>query len=129
MKRKRRPVIAWRAVGIFYLVLVGIVTLLDRVNQLLTLPYWGTQIALITVGVAILVLVGWRFPHLSAQRGVLLTFAVGIMTIIPGVLLSLNPGSSFWTHYFSIGLSMAAGSFLGFLFINLISRLPDEPEG
>jgi hypothetical protein len=120
--------IAWRAVGIFYLVLLGIVTFLDRVNQVLTWTYWGTQVALITAGIAILLLVGWRFPHLSAQRGVFLTFSVAVVTIIPGVLLSLNPGSNFWTHYFSIGLSMAAGSFLGFLFINLVSRLPDEQD-
>lgn len=125
MKRKR-PIIAWRAVAIFYVILLGVITFLDSVNYVLTPAYWGTQVGLISVGIAILVLVGWRFPHLSAQRGVLLTFAVGILTIIPGVLMSLNPTGDFWTQYFGLGLSMAAGSFLGFLFINLISRLPKE---
>ena len=124
--KRRRPIIAWRAVLIFYVVLLGVVTFLDWVNNVLILSYWLTQVGLITVGIAILVLVGWRFPHLSAQRGVLLTFAVGIVTIIPGVLMSLNPTGYFWSQYFSIGLSMAAGSFLGFLFINLVSRLPKE---
>ena len=124
--KRKRPIIAWRAVAIFYIVLLGVITFLDWVNHILTLSYWAAQVGLISVGVAVLVLVGWRFPHLSAQRGVLLTFAVGILTIIPGVLMSLNPSSQFWTQYFGIGLSMAAGSFLGFMFINLVSRMPDE---
>lgn len=124
--RRRRPIIAWRAIVIFYIVLLGVITFVDWVNNVLTVSYWLTQVGLITVGIVILVLVGWRFPHLSAQRGVLLTFAVGIVTIIPGVLMCLNPTGYFWSQYFSIGLSMATGSFLGFLFINLVSRLPKE---
>lgn len=124
--KRGRPVIAWRAIIIFYVVLLGIITLLDKVNNILALPYWGLQVGLISVGVLVLLLVGWQFSHLSAQGSVLFTFSVGVLTIIPGVLMSLNPPGDFWTQYFYIGLGMAAGSFLGFLFVNLISRLPKE---
>ncbi|MEM7034362.1 MAG: hypothetical protein AAF629_32765 [Chloroflexota bacterium] len=124
--KRRRHVIAWRAIFIFYVVLLVVITIIDAANGVLTLSYWGTQVSLVSLGVALLVLVGWWFPHLSAQRGVLLTFSVGVLTIIPGVLMSLNPPGDFWTQYFNIGLSMAAGSFLGFLFINLFSKLPKE---
>ena len=122
----KQPVVAWRAVLIFYAVLLVVITVVDYVNGVLVFGYWFVQLGLISIGVATLVLVGWRFPHLSAQRGVLLTFSVSVMTIIPGVLMSLNPQGDFWPQYFNIGLSMAAGSFLGFLFINLVSRLPKE---
>ena len=125
MKRRRAP-IAWRAILIFYVVLLAVITLLDEVNGVLTLSYWTTQVSLVSLGVSLLVLVGWWFPHLSAQRGVLLTFSVGVLTIIPGVLMSLNPVGDFWSQYFSIGISMAVGSFLGFLFINLTSKLPKD---
>lgn len=125
MKRRKRVQQAWGATIAFYLVLLIVVTILDSVNHVLTLPYWGTQIGLISVGVVIFVLVGRKFPDLSAQRGVLLAFGVGILTIIPGVLLSLNPPPDFWTQYFSIGLSLAAGSFLSFMFIKLFRRVSD----
>lgn len=124
--RRRRSTIAWRAILIFYIVLLAVITVIDAVNGVLTLSYWGTQVSLISLGISLLVITGWWIPHLSAQRGVLLTFAVGVITIIPGVLMSLNPPGEFWAQYFSIGLSMAAGSFLGFLFINLISKLPKD---
>ena len=123
---RRKPVIAWRAIIIFYVVLLIVITIVDQANNVLTWPYWGIQVGLISIGIAVLVLIGWRFPYLSAQRGVLLTFSVGVLTIIPGVLMSLNPIGNFWEQYFTIGLSMAVGSFLGFLFINLFSRLPKE---
>jgi len=123
---RKQPVIAWRAVIAFYTVLLVVITVLDQINGVLTLAYWSMQVGLISAGIAVLVLVGLKFPHLSAQRGVLLTFAVGVLTIIPGVLMSLNPVGDFWPQYFNIGLGMAAGSFLGFVFINLVSRLPKE---
>ena len=121
-----RPIVAWRAITIFYLVLLGVITLLDYTNHLLQFSYWGLQVGLVTLGVLLLVGIGWRFPDLSAQRGMLLAFSIGVLTIIPAVLMSLNPPNDFWPQYFTIGLSMAAGSFLGFLFINLVSRLPKE---
>ena len=121
-----KPVIAWRAIIIFYIVLLIVITIVDQANNVLTWPYWGIQAGLISVGIVVLVLIGWRFPYLSAQRGVLLTFSIGVLTIIPGVLMSLNPIGDFWEQYFTIGLSMAVGSFLGFLFINLFSRLPKD---
>lgn len=124
--KRRQPVIAWRAIILFYLVLLIVITILDKANHVLSLRYWLMQAGLISLGVLVLVLAGWRFPHLSAQRGVLFTFAVGILTIIPGVLMSLKPPPNFWPQYFIIGLSMAVGSLLGFLFINFISRLPEE---
>lgn len=120
------PVIAWRAVIIFYVTLLIVITIVDRANNVLSWSYWGTQVGLISVGLVALVLIGKRFPHLSAQRSVLLTFGIGVLTIIPGVLMSLNPIGDFWEQYFTIGLSMAVGSFLGFLFINLFSRLPKK---
>ena len=125
MKRKP-PVIAWRAVTIFSVILIVVVTILDQVNRALRFSYWGLQVGLISLGVLALVIIGWRFPDLSAQRWVLLAFGIGALTIIPAVLMSLNPPGDFWSQYFTIGLSMAAGSFLSFLFINLISRLPKE---
>ena len=124
--RQSKPVLAWRAVLIFYGVLVIVITLLDYVNGIMVLSYWGIQFALISVGVLVLAFIGWKFPYLSAQRWVLLAFGVGVLTIIPGVLMGLNPPGEFWNQYFSVGLSMAAGSLLGFLFINLIGRLPKE---
>jgi hypothetical protein len=124
--KKNRPAVAWRAVIIFYIILLGVITFLDQTNRVLRLSYWGLQVGLVSIGVLVLVVISWRFPGLSAQRGVLLAFAIGVLTIIPAVLMSLNPTGDFWPQYFTIGLSMAAGSFLGFLFINLISRLPKE---
>jgi len=124
----KRPRPAWKATAVFYIVLVSVISLVDRSNGVTNLTYWATQVALITVGIAIFVAVGYRFPDLSAQRGVLLAFGIGVLTIIPGVLMALNPSSDFWNQYFSIGLSMAAGSFLSFLFIKLISRFSKGEE-
>ncbi|HEY84984.1 MAG TPA: hypothetical protein G4N96_07740 [Chloroflexi bacterium] len=119
---RKHPVVAWRATIFFYLVLVAVITILDLVNQILSPVNWAIQIILITLGVGILAVIGKKFPDLSAQRGVLLTFSIGVLTIIPAVLLSLNPPGDFWDQYFIIGLSMAAGSFLGFLFVKLYNR-------
>ncbi|RME51094.1 MAG: hypothetical protein D6796_01670 [Caldilineae bacterium] len=126
---RRRPRPAWKATAVFYIVLVSVISFVDRSNHIADLTYWATQIALITVGIAIFVAVGYRFPDLSAQRGVLLAFSIGVLTIIPGVLMALDPPADFWNQYFSIGLSMAAGSFLSFLFIKLINRFSKGEEG
>lgn len=121
--KKKRPIFAWRAVTAFYLVLIFIITLLDWVNQVLSLQYWAVQIGLTTIGIAIFVIIGYKVPDLTAQRGVLLAFSVGVLTIIPAVLMGLNISGNLWEDYFTIGLSMAAGSFLGFLFIKLTSKV------
>jgi len=48
---------------------------------------------------------------------------VGVLTIIPAVLMSLGPSRDFWSQYFLIALGMAAGSFLGFVFVRLAGHL------
>lgn len=123
--KNRKPPQAWTATIIFYLVLLGVVIVLDWINLVLVWPYWGIQIGLITLGIGLFALIGRRYPDLSAQRGVLLAFGIGVLTIIPGVLLSLNPPADFWSQYFSIGLSLAAGSFLSFLFIKLFAKISE----
>ena len=117
--------ISWIAFGLFYIVLVIIVTVLDAVNGTLSLGYWSLQITLITVGVGIFLLVGYLVPNLSAAQGVLLAFAVGILTIIPAVLMGLGPVPDLWPQYFYIALGMAAGSFLTFLFVKFFNRTSD----
>lgn len=119
---RNRPVVAWRATIVFYLVLVAVITILDLLNQFFSPGSWAVQIVLITLGMGILTVISKKFPDLSAQRGVFLTFGIGVLTIIPAVLLSLTPSGDFWDQYFTIGLSMAAGSFLGFLFVKLYNR-------
>lgn len=119
---------SWMAFLLFYLVLLAIVTVLDWANQLLELRYWGAQVGLITIGVGIFAVIGMRLPDLSAARGVLLAFTVGVLTIIPAVLMGLGAIPGFWPQYFSIALGMAAGSFLTFLFLKFSKRLaPKEP--
>lgn len=120
--------LSWVAFALFYLVLILIVSVLDWVNKVLTLSYWGAQIGLITVGVGIFALVGLRLPDLSAARGVLLAFTVGVLTIIPAVLMGLGRIPGFWSQYFSIALGMAAGSFLTFLFLRFSRRLSPKNQ-
>ncbi len=114
---------AWRATGVFYVVLLLVISVLDWVNNVFFLTYWLTQAGLITLGIGIFVVIGRKYRDLSAQRGVLLAFGIGVLTIIPGVLLTMDPPREFWSQYFTVGLSMAAGSFLGFLFIKLFNKL------
>jgi len=114
---------AWRATVVFYVVLLLVISVLDWANNVLFLTYWLIQTGLITLGVGVFVVIGRKYRDLSAQRGVLLAFGVGVLTIIPGVLLAMNPPEEFWSQYFTVGLSMAAGSFLGFLFIKLFNKL------
>jgi len=118
---------SWVAFVLFYLVLVAIITILDWVNGLLTLHFWGVQIGLVTLGVGIFAVVGVLTPELSAARGVLLTFTIGILTIIPAVLLGLGI-PSLWPQYFYIAFGMAAGSFLSFLFLRFTKKIPSEDQ-
>lgn len=119
---------SWVAFGLFYLVLLTIVTVLDTVNKVFSLPYWGTQVGLITLGVAVFALIGVYLPDLSAGRGVLLAFTVGILTIIPAVLMGLGHVPHLWPSYFSIAFGMASGSFLTFLFLKFSRRLSPEDQ-
>ncbi|MBN1220340.1 MAG: hypothetical protein JXM69_15530 [Anaerolineae bacterium] len=119
---------SWSAFALFYVLLVIIVTVLDWVNSILTLSYWGTQVGLITLGVGVFAIFGIRTPDLSATRGVLLAFTVGILTIIPAVLMGLGRIPGMWPQYFYIALGMATGSFLSFLFIKLARKIPEKKE-
>jgi hypothetical protein len=119
----RKPSASWSAFILFYIAMLIVITAVDWVNGLLTWRYWGAQIGLMTIGVAIFGLIGWRMPNLTAEQGVLLAFTVGVLTIIPAVLMSLGPSRDFWSQYFLIALGMAAGSFLGFVFVRLAGRL------
>jgi hypothetical protein len=67
-------------------------------------------------------------PDLTAARGVLLAFTIGVLTIIPAVLMGLGNIPGFWPQYFSIALGMSAGSFLTFLFLKLSKRLPQDDK-
>ena len=117
---------SWVAFVLFYLVLISIVSILDTFNRVLTLSYWGTQVGLITLGVGVFAVIGMRLPDLSAARGVLLAFTVGILTIIPAVLMGLGRIPNLWPQYFSIAFGMATGSFLTFLFLKFFRK--DEAE-
>jgi hypothetical protein len=119
---------SWLAFLLFYIVLLLIVTILDWANHLLTLRYWGIQAILVTIGVGIFALVGLWLPDLTAARGVLLAFTIGVLTIIPAVLMGLGNIPGFWPQYFSIAFGMSAGSFLTFLFLKLSKRLPRDDQ-
>ena len=113
---------------IAFVAMLVIITVLDWANGLLTWEYWVIQIGLMSLGVAIFALVGWRMPNLTAEQGVLLAFTVGVLTIIPAVLMSLGQWSYFWPQYFLIALGMAAGSLLGFVFVRLAGRYTSEDD-
>lgn len=119
---------SWIAFVLFYLVMILIVSILDWFNHVLTLPYWGAQVGLVTIGVGILAVVAMLIPDLSAARGVFLAFTVGILTIIPAVLMGLGRIPGFWNQYFSVALGMAAGSFLTFVFLKLVNKLSKDEE-
>ena len=118
---------SWVAFALFYLTLVLIITILDLFNGVLTLTYWGAQIGLITLGVGILAIIGVWIQDLTAARGILLAFTVGVLTIIPAVLMGLGRIPGLWSQYFSVALGMAAGSFLTFLFLKFSKKLT-KPE-
>ncbi len=120
--RQRQTEFSWTAFTIFFGVLIIVVTVLDWRHDVLTWPQWSIQFGLIVLGMIVLAFVAFQFTDLSARRGVFLVFSIGILTLIPAVLLSLDPPGDFWSQYFTIGLSMAAGSFLGFLFVHLMDK-------
>jgi hypothetical protein len=105
-----------------------VIIILDWINGLLALPYVGLQVGLLTVGVAVFAVVGWRMPNLTAEQGVLLAFTVGALTIIPAILMSLGRTFDFWPQYFLIASGMAAGSFLGFVFVRFASRITSRDD-
>jgi len=119
---------SWVAFLLFYIVLLLIVTILDLANHLLALRYWGIQAILVTIGVGIFAIAGLWLSDLSAARGVLLAFTIGVLTIIPAVLMGLGDIPGFWPQYFSIAFGMAAGSFLTFLFLKLSRRIPHKDQ-
>lgn len=125
MKRGRS---SWIVFGLFYLTSLIIVSLLDDVNNVLTPSYWGAQVGLITVGVGLLALVGIRFPDISAGRTILLTFTIGILTIIPAVLMGLGRIPGLWPQYFYIAFGMATGSFLTLLFLNFSPKIMSKDQ-
>jgi hypothetical protein len=124
----RKPSASWSAFILFYVAMLVVITILDWVNGLLVWRYWGIQVGLMSVGVAIFACIGWRMPNLSAEQGVLLAFTVGVLTIIPAVLMSLGESIGFWPQYFLIALGMAVGSFLGFVFVRLAGRYSSKDD-
>ncbi len=124
----RRPSASWSAFLLFYFVMLIIIAVLDWANDLLAWQYVSTQVGLLTVGVAIFAVIGWRIPKLKAEQGVLLAFTVGVLTIIPAILMSLGQTKGFWPQYFLIAFGMAAGSFLGFLFVRLAGRFTSKDD-
>ncbi len=121
---------SWIIFVLFYVVLLLIISILDSMNGLLTVRYWGIQTGLLTFGVGIFAIVGYFIPNLSATAGVLLAFTIGIMTIIPSVLMGLGDIPDFWKQYFSVAGGMAGGSFLTFLFLAFSKRfdLKEKPD-
>jgi hypothetical protein len=125
---RRKPSASWSAFVLFYLAMLIIVAILDWANGLLTWLYLGAQVSLLTVGVVIFAIIGWRMPRLKAEQGVLLSFTVGVLTIIPAVLMSLGQARGFWSQYFLIASGMAAGSLLGFIFVRLAGRFTSKDD-
>jgi hypothetical protein len=113
---------SWVPFILFYVVLILIITVLDTLNSLLNPNYWGLQVGLVTLGVGIFAIVGYKMPNLSPTASVLLAFTVGVLTIIPSILMGLGDIPDFWPQYFSIAGGMAAGSFLTFVFLAFSER-------
>ncbi len=124
----RKTSVSWSAFVLFYVILLAVTGILDWANQLLTWRYAGIQVGLMSIGVVIFAIIGWRAPDLNAQQGVLLAFTVGVLTIVPGVLMSLRQSSEFWQQYFLVAFGMAAGSFMGFLFVWFIGRFTSKKD-
>ncbi len=124
----RKASVSWSAFVLFYVILLVVTGILDWANQLLELRYTSIQVGLMTIGVAIFAIIGWRAPNLKAQQGVLLAFTVGALTIVPAVLMSLRQAPEFWQQYFLVALGMAAGSFMGFLFVWFIDRITSKED-
>jgi hypothetical protein len=124
----RRPSASWSAFVLFYIAMLAVIGALDWANSLLVWPYLSIQVGLMSVGVAVFAVIGWRVPELKAEQSVLLAFTVGALTIIPAVLMSLGQTKGFWSQYFLIAFGMAAGSFLGFLFVQLAGRFTSKDD-
>jgi len=124
----RKASVSWSAFVMFYIILLAVTGIIDWANQLLTWRYAGIQVGLMTIGVMIFAIIGWRAPNLNAQQGVLLAFTVGVLTIVPAVLMSLRQSPEFWQQYFLVALGMAAGSFMGFLFVWFIGRFTSKKD-
>ncbi|MGQ9501809.1 MAG: hypothetical protein ACUVSF_03620 [Anaerolineae bacterium] len=122
-KTPMRVSASWGAFVLFYVLMLAIIASLDWVNGLLRPLYYITQAGLLTVGVGVFALCGWRFPSMQAEHSALLAFTIGVLTIVPAVLMSLRlMTEGFWTQYFLIAFGMASGSLLGFLFTVLAKR-------
>jgi hypothetical protein len=124
----RRPSASWSAFVLFYIAMLAVIAALDWANGLLVWPYLSIQVGLMSTGVAVFAVIGWRVPELKAEQSVLLAFTVGALTIIPAILMSLGQTKGFWSQYFLIAFGMAAGSFLGFLFVRLAGRLTSKDD-
>lgn len=124
----RRPSASWSAFALFYIAMLIVIGVLDWANGLLTWRYVSIQVSLMTAGVVIFGVIGWRVPKLKAEQSVLLAFTVGVLTIVPAILMSLGQTAGFWSQYFLIAFGMAAGSFLGFLFVRLAGRLTSKDD-
>jgi hypothetical protein len=114
--------VSWIAFLLFYLTMLIVTGILDWANGLLTFSYAAVQVGLISCGVGIFGLVGWRAPHLRPEYGAMLAFTIGIVTIIPAILMSLGKLAGFWPQYFLVAFGIAGGSLMGFLFVHLTSR-------
>jgi hypothetical protein len=124
----RSSSVSWSAFVLFYVILLVVTGILDLANQVLMWQYTSVQVGLMTLGVAIFAFIGWRAPNLKAQQGVLLAFTVGALTIVPAVLMSLRQSPEFWQQYFLVAFGMAAGSFMGFLFVRFIDRFTSKKD-
>ncbi|MEJ2560064.1 MAG: hypothetical protein P8186_28370 [Anaerolineae bacterium] len=124
----RRPSASWSAFALFYIAMLAVIGALDWANGLLVWSYLSIQVGLMSIGVAVFAIIGWRVPELKAEQSVLLAFTVGALTIIPAVLMSLGQTKGFWSQYFLIAFGMAAGSFLGFLFVQLAGRFTSKDD-
>lgn len=123
-----RPSASWGAFLLFYIIMLIVIGILDWVNGLLAWRYTGVQVGLMSIGVIFFAVIGWRAPDLKAEQGVLLAFTVGVLTIIPAILMSLGRAVDLWPQYFLIAFGMAAGSFLGFLFVRVAGRFTSKDE-
>jgi hypothetical protein len=124
----RKKATSWIAFGIYFAAVALLATLLDLVNHVFTWPYWGGQIGLILIGMVVLMIAGLKLNIVSAESSVLLAFSIGVLTIIPAILMGMGQFNTFWPEYFLIAFGMAAGSFLGFIFVSLSKRLSRDEE-